>query len=355
MTRRLLLILIICAVGASCATGETYQEPIAVSRQEITRLMASAAIPGAQIAVTVGDRIVWLESFGESNIQSHDLVRNDTRFRVGSVSKVLTAAALMRLVENGTLRLDDPVSRYLPDFPYGEVTLRQLAGHLGGIRHYSRNEFVNREHFASVTASLARFANDPRLAPPGQVYTYSSYGYNLLGAVIERAGKQRFESLMATTLFRPAGMSDTTFEPSSGRVTGFYGREGGAIVAQPDVDLSDRIPSGGVLTTARDLARFNIGMTARLLTPASRGIMFTRQQTADGKPAPAGIAWRVEKDDAGRTFVHHGGEAMGGRAFVLIYPAERVSVAFVCNLSFAPFNEKNAGEIARRFIGNNSK
>src|SRR5438874_1486665 len=183
---------------AACSTASSphFDHPIADSRAQIEQLVRNAAIPSAAIAVAVDDRVVWLDSFGEP-------VQTDTQFRVGSVSKVMTAAALMRLVDAGKIKLDAPVSTFLQDFPHGEVTVRQLAGHLAGIRHYKGSEFVNREHFESATASLARFSNDPLIAAPGEKYAYSSYGYNVLGAVIEKVTGKRFDAAMRSLVFDP--------------------------------------------------------------------------------------------------------------------------------------------------------
>src|SRR5688572_28086507 len=100
-----------------------------------------------------GNHIVWHQTFG--NATTH------TRFRVGSLTKLLTAAALMRLADQGRVAADDPVSKYLPDFRHGAITLRQLAGHLSGIRHYTGAEFFNATGYASATDSLRKFANYP--------------------------------------------------------------------------------------------------------------------------------------------------------------------------------------------------
>lgn len=330
--------------GCSNAPSTQFDLAIAESHAQVERLVRDAAIPSAAIAVTVGDRIVWLDSFGAS-------VRTDTRFRIGSVTKVVTAAALMRLADSGKVKLDAPVSLYLPDFPNGQITLRQLAGHLAGIRHYSRAEFINRAHYESATASLARFANDPLVAAPGEKYAYSSYGFNVIGAVIERVTGQRFDAALRDLVFQPLNMRDTSLSETPNAAQWYVKANDGTISVAPEVDLSDRWPSGGIVSTARDLARFGIGMTrSGFLSKTASETMFASQKTNDGKETNVGIAWRMAKDADGVMFVHHGGEAMGARAFILIYPAARVSVSFVSNLSFAPFSEKEAAEIARRFL-----
>src|SRR5262249_21044453 len=135
-----------------------------------------------------------------------------TRFRLGSVSKVLTAAGLAKLVEEGKLDLDAPIQQYAPSFPTKPwpVTTRQLAGHTAGIRHYEQKDFTGllagSPHFESVTKSLGIFANDPLLFQPGSSYAYSSYGWVLISAVMEGASKQEFLSFMQGSVFEPLGL-----------------------------------------------------------------------------------------------------------------------------------------------------
>ncbi|HYH07758.1 MAG TPA: serine hydrolase domain-containing protein [Thermoanaerobaculia bacterium] len=334
-----LLLLVACAT----VPARDHTAAIGASRADVAQLVATAHVPGAAVAVSVGDAIVWHDTFGHADVAAKKPVTAETRFRIGSVTKILTATALMRLVEEGRVQLDDPVSKYLPDFPHGAITLRQLAAHTGGIRHYRSGEFLNTQHFDSATASLARFAGDPLLSPPGAQYSYTTYGYNVLGAVIERVTGQAFDRALQALVFAPMGMRETTFAADA-HTTTFYER--GEVA--PIVDLSDRLPAGAALSTARDLARLLIG-TAKL--PATTMTTFlTPQKTNDGTATIVGAGWRVAKDDAGRTFLHHGGQSTGGRAFVLVYPKERVGVAFVSNMGGVPFAEKDAQTIAARFL-----
>jgi serine beta-lactamase-like protein LACTB, mitochondrial len=336
--------------GCASAPQRDYAPAIDASRVQLEALVAKEKIPGAAVAVSVGDRIVWHEAFGVTSLETKAPVRAETRFRVGSLTKLMTVTALMRLVEQGRVGLDDPVSRYLPDFRHGEVTLRQLSGHLGGIRHYGPGEFLNTTHYADATDSLRKFAADPLLTPPGTKYFYSSYAYNVLGAVIERVTGKPFDAAMKALLFDPLHMSRTSFA-SDAATAAFYDKGNAGSQPAPAVDLSDRLPAGAALTTARDLARLLIATSGgRFLSDASRATMFTSLKTSDGKETGVGIAWRVAADDKGRMFLHHGGAVTGGRAFALVYPKERVAVAIVTNLGFAAFNEKDAREIALRFL-----
>jgi serine beta-lactamase-like protein LACTB, mitochondrial len=336
----------------TCASAPApdYTKAIEASTATMRALIDKDRIPGAAVAVTAGDRTGWQDTFGVTDLDSKAGVRADTRFRVGSVTKMLTVAALLRLADQKRLRLDDPVRTTLPDFPHGEITLRQLAGHLGGIRHYWGTEFLNHEHFPNARASLKRFANDGLLAKPGERYFYSTYGYNILGAVIEQVTGKNFDGAMRELVTGPLKMTETTFVGDATTTTLYDNSKEGPVVA-PTVDLTDRRPAGAAVTTARDLARFLAAMSDnRFLSAAARAEIMTSQSTPDGKPTNVGIGWRVASDDKGRTFLHHGGAVTGGRAMVLFYPHERVGVVILTNLGFASFNEKQAGEIAAAFV-----
>src|SRR5512134_1490923 len=181
--RSLRTVLLASALAAMSGTGLGNETRAIARAQEIVDLaMARTLAPGAQIAVSRDGRTIWSRSFGCADLELDVPVGPDTRFRIGSVSKPLTAAAIGRLVEDGRLDLDAPVQRYVPDFPKKAwpITTRQLAGHLAGIRHYEGDEFLIRDHYATVHAGLAIFEKDALLFEPGTKFSYSSYGWNLI-------------------------------------------------------------------------------------------------------------------------------------------------------------------------------
>ena len=295
------------------------------------------AAPGLSIAVAAGGELVWSQSCGFADVKRRRAVTRTTQFRVGSVSKALTAATVARLDQQGRLDVDHDIRRYVAAFPptRPRVTLRQLGGHLGGIRHYEGAEAINTTHYRSITDSLRVFVRDQLVAPPGEQFRYSSYGFNLLGAAVEAATRSEFGAAVEQTLLEPLGMRATTIgRPHVGR-TRFYEVTGArrAVVA-PRVDLSDRYPAGGFLSTADDLARFGIGITNDgFLSGRSQALLFTSQRTRGGKPSGYGFGFEVGDGPVGR-IVGHTGNVVGGTAFVLIHPRTRVVVAMVTNIGF---------------------
>jgi len=251
------------------ATASAQTVPNAAARENADRQAKewlARGIPGLALAVAVDGKIVYSEGFGYADLEERVPVWPTTKFRIGSISKPLTATALMELVEAGKVDLDAPVQKYVPSFPDrgGVITVRMVAGHLGGIRHYQGEEFNIQKHYGSVLESLKIFENDPLVSPPGTKFNYSSYGYNLLSAVIESAAGEEFLSYMQGQVFTPLGLVHTAPDQNTQIVeqrSRYYelakdGREENA----PYVDNSYKWAGGGFLSTAEDLVRFGSAM-----------------------------------------------------------------------------------------------
>jgi CubicO group peptidase (beta-lactamase class C family) len=329
------------AAVAGAQTAAPAVAPISAidrARALIDREMTRTLAPAVSVAVSRNGRLIWSEAIGCADLELQVPVSRTTRLRIGSVSKPLTAAALGALVEDGKLDLDAPVQRYVPDFPKKAwpITTRQLAGHLAGIRHYEHGEFESREHYETVRAGLAVFEKDALLFEPGTQFSYSSYGWNLIAAVLEGASGERFLDLMQKRVFGPAALAHTGPDDPAAVVPGrghFYTRtDAGAIVNAGFVDNSVKWAGGGFVSTAEDLVAFaNALLEGRLLKPETVALLLTSQKTADGKDTDYGIGWGVSRDAKGRRKISHSGGAQGGTAYLVIYPDERLVAAMIVN------------------------
>jgi serine beta-lactamase-like protein LACTB, mitochondrial len=302
-------------------------------------------IPGFAIAVAVNGELVWSEAFGYADLEAKRLTTPATQFRIGSVSKPLTADAVAQLYESGKLDLDTPVQRYVPSFPDkgAPITTRELGGHLGGIRHYKGDEFTLNQRFPTVTAGLAVFQNDPLIAPPGTRFSYSSYGFNLIGAAVEGASGEQFLVYMSRHVFKPLGMTSTAPDKNDSLIpnrTRFYDRtESGQFVPSPTVDNSYKWAGGGFLSTAEDLVRFGSAhLQPGYLKAATLELLFTPQHTTSGEATPYGIGWFLATDTLGHRTAYHGGGSVGGTTMFGIDRDSRVVIALVTNLTDARLN-----------------
>jgi serine beta-lactamase-like protein LACTB, mitochondrial len=338
-------------------SSKQYNQAIQQSRKNALGLISRQNIPGFSIAVAIGGRIIWSEGFGFADLENRVEVRPSTRFRIGSLSKLLTVSAVAQLYEQGRLDLDAPVQRYVPTFPKKDqdITARQLAGHLAGIKQYARDEYINLQRYATVVDSLKIFQDSPLLHTPGSKYSYSSYGYNLLAAVVEGASGQNFLTYMQEKVLGPLKMESTEADENTRVIshrTRFYSVDSkGQLMNAPYTDNSDRWGAGGFLSTAEDLARFaSAYLKDGFLKAETRALLFTSQKTADGKETNVGLGWRIGKDSKGQRILHHGGESIGGRAFLLMYPEKEVVVVMLANLTFAKFGEQEAAQVAELFM-----
>jgi CubicO group peptidase (beta-lactamase class C family) len=301
-------------------------------------------IPGLSAAVVYDDRLAWSNGYGYADLENQVPATPATVYRLASLSKPITAAAALRLAEQNKLDLDAPVQKYVPSFPAKRwpVTVRQLLAHQGGVRHYKqRSEFENKRHYASLTAALEQFKEDPLIHQPGSRYWYSTYGYTLLGAVIEGASGQTYAEYVHNNVFVPAKMTSACVDDVNAlipnRAQG-YRRAGltGGLLNSPFADTSNKIPGGGLCGSVEDLARFVAALMndGRLLTSQKRNGMWTAQKTKNGRATEYGLGWRIAKRDGLRE-VFHGGAQQRVRAFLYVLPEKRLAVALMCNLEGA--------------------
>ena len=345
----------LCTAQLTEAASAPVAAAIAQSRAIVLKEIAPK-VPGLSVAVAVDGQVVWSEGFGFKNLATKDPVTPATRFRIGSISKSLTAVGLVRLVERGQLDLDAPVQKYLPDFPAkgGVITTRLLGGHLGGIRHYRGNEPLNNRPYANVRAGLTIFEQDPLEATPGTKYIYTTYGWSVISAVMESAAHEEFLALMEALVLQPLALAHTRADhkaaPDPDRTLFYQGDGPDQFAVAPPVDSSYKWAGGGYLSTAEDLVRFGSALLQPgFLKPESLALLFTPQKTSDGKPTTYGIGWSIGKDAHGHRLLMHTGSSVGGTSALLLHPETKTVVALVCNHSKSPFVKTNWEPIVELF------
>lgn len=205
-----------------------------------------------------------------------------------------------------------------------------------------------------MNKGLSIFQNDPLLFEPGTSYAYSSYGWNLISAVIEGASKEEFLSYMQRSIFEPLGLRSITADHVDQIIlhrTAFYMRgDDGVLLHASHSDNSYKWAGGGFLANAEDLARFGSAhLQAGFLRPITLDLLFTSQRLTSGKEIGVGIGWRTGTDQHGRRILHHGGSLDGGRAMLMMFPESKTVVAMLSNMR-ADFGEQDAQQIGGPFI-----
>lgn len=352
-----LTIIFILAV-LSCQSKKKEHSHAVEQAIELTNdFISKNKIPGLAITVSVKGKNVLSKGFGYGNLEAQSKVDPaTTRFRIGSISKPVSADALIQLWEQNKLQLDSSIQYYLPDFPkkQAKITSRMVAGHLAGIRHYNGNEFLSTRHYNTIDDALEIFENDPLISYPGKEYHYSSYGWNLLSRIVEKASGEEFLAYMQKHVFDPLEMHNTTADHTDSIIpnrTGFYQRIGkDKIINGAYVDNSIKWAGGGFLSTSEDIMRFaKAHSKAGYLSQKQIDELTRSQKTTDGTITEYGIGWASGTDSSGHYYYGHSGGSIGATTHMIIYPEEEVCVVVLTNLSRVRFNNFSH-EIANLFM-----
>ena len=207
--------------------------------------------------------ITWLNAVGKADLENNVSISNSSLYRIASISKPITAVAILQLWERGLISLDTDARTYLPSFPEKKYkfSIRQLLNHTSGIRNYKEGEFDSKKFYASTEEALRVFAYDSLNFEPGTKYEYTSLDYTILAAIIEKVSKTSFDNYLKSNVFLPSGMKSTRIDNQReiilNRVRGYEKNAAGRFVNAPLADLSIKVAGGGLLSTVEDLLLFS--------------------------------------------------------------------------------------------------
>ena len=307
---------------------------------------------GAQISIGKGNEIIWSAAFGYADSENKIPVHDSTGFGINSISKSMTSVALIKLVSEGKLDLDIPIQQYVPDFPRKRypITTRQLAGHLGGIRDYKEDDlgdFIRTEHFENATEATTIFKNDSLLFRPDTKFHYTTFGWNLIGAIIEGISKKNYLDYMQENIWNPIRLFNTCGDNNRVLIPNrskFYDLTG---QANDLGDWSYKYPGGGLLSTARDLVKFgNEILNGKYIDQNGKMILFESQTTIDGRKTGYGMGWYIGVDKNGHRMWYHPGDSFSSSSYLIIYPDDNLVIAFLANSQHgAAFDVQKIGEL----------
>ncbi len=313
----------------------------------------SIGAPAISAAILIDGEVVWRAAVGWADIETGQPVTPETRFRIGSTSKAMTATALAQFDATGDIDLDTPISEYLGEVPnpaWAEVTARQLASHMAGLPNYKENgdrrgqytTIALREHFGDVRNALEVFDGSPLLFEPGTDFHYSSLGTVLLGAVMSAVADKPYRQVIHEQVLDPAAMRLTipaprVPAPESGFAT-FYYRDGDRYREWRPVDLSHRLPGGGWSSTPSDLVRMGALFLDEDRVPKSvRDEFWTPQRLASGEvnEQDYAIGWRWREYDLEGIGLlrnaNHGGVSRGAQCWLMVMPDFDAAIAISIN------------------------
>lgn len=318
--------------------------------QEYMRLSGTV---GMSVAIADADTLLYSRGFGWANAEEKKRVTPRTIFRTASVAKIITASLLGQLMQEGKIDIDRPINQYLrKKVPHGnEITARMLVSHTAGIRHYIDSDFTRKNidmtRYKTLEDALSIFVNDSLVSPPGTQFHYTTFGFTLLGVVMEAVTGQPFINRMQDML-NELGMYNTvpnlrgleTQQESQGYSVGKDGRLQKHKLLKP----SYKWPGGGYLSTPEDLTLLGRAyLNCSFISDTISQQIFTPQVTKTGDTLGIGLGWVVGKDAWNRPFYFHNGGQNGARTLLAIYPQDSITVGIMSNTSNQPLLIEGVG------------
>jgi len=347
---RCALLLGLAAALGGCASGaETMSDTAAID----TIMQAyQGDVPGASVLVIRDGKAVVRKGYGLANREDHEAATPATNYRLASVTKQFTAAAILLLAEDGTLSLDERMRQWLPSLPAATdaITIRQLLTHTGGLIDYEDVTPANQANQLRDADVLHLLEAQNRLYfAPGSHYRYSNGGYSMLALIVERASGLRFEEFLKQRVFEPLGMRNTLALVNAGppvphRAYG-YSEFATGWMRTDQSTTSAVLGDGGIYSSIEDLARWDAALyDDRLLSDASRNLAFTTWTGTDDADVAYGFGWRITGES-----LWHSGESIGFRNVFVRYPQRRLSVIILSNRN-DPEPYRLALAIARHYL-----
>ncbi|HEX5540447.1 MAG TPA: serine hydrolase domain-containing protein [Micromonospora sp.] len=276
-----------------------------------------------------------------------------TQYRIGSITKTMTAVLTMRLRDEGRLALDNPLQRHLPGIPFGDLTLRQLLGHASGLQREPEGEWWERATGGDLDALLTDLTMEKIAFPPHRVYHYSNLAYGLLGGVLEQVTGQRWWDLLRTRLLDPLGMTRTSHQAEEPFARGYVVHPWhGTLREEPRTDTGAMAPAGQLWSTVIDLAKwaaFLAEPAPAVLAAETLAEMCAPVIISDVDSWTSGHGLGLELTRAGdRIYVGHGGSMPGYVATMLVHRPSRTAVVGYANAY--SFREGSIGEFGKRLL-----
>ena len=320
----------------------------------VRRVLGERHIPGAAVAVIKNGKIVKVEGYGLASVEFNIPATKDTVFEIGSISKQMTAAAILLLVEEGKINLDKKISKYLSATPdsWKNVSVRNLLTHTSGIKSYTALGGFELSKRYSRDDFIKTLGVEPLDFETGSRYSYSNSGYNLLGFIIETVSGKSYWDFMRERIFKPLGMNQTADRDPRyiirNRATG-YEWENGALVGR-DYDLTDVFSAGAIVSTVTDLAKWDAAWRdGKFLRKETKTLAWTPVTLTDGKPYPYGFGWRLA-EIRGHKLIAHSGQTAGFGASISRFVDDDLTVIALTNLGESGMGTLLAQGVAKLYI-----
>lgn len=328
--------LIVLLLILSCSSAFAQKTEVLLDKY-LDAYYSAKGIPSVCAGALVNGKLSWTKGVGYSDIENSVKATPKTIYRLASVSKPITALAIMQLVEKGKIKLDDDIRQHVPYFPKKKwnVTIRQILTHTSGIRTYKPGEFDNTNNFQTIKDAILVYANDSLDMMPGTKYNYNTISYNLLAAVIENVSGLSFGEYLKKNIFEPAGMTSTKLELQAEivpfRARG-YVKNGDTVKNAPLADLSFKYAGGGMISSIEDLLKLGKAILEhKIISQASINTMCSPTFLPSGERIDYGLGFGFGIDSLKRKYFGHAGGGTGFSSHLVIFPDSNAVFAYLIN------------------------
>ena len=334
MIRSVLLLLSICFL---CLANISAQNLTSKLDSIISKEFVNPNEPGGVFMVAQNGKPIYRKAIGKANIELGVDISIQSVFQIGSMTKQFTAIAILLLEQDGKLRVEDPIAKYLPDYPNGEkITIHHLLTHTSGIKDFTKmktlKEIAQKEMSPKMMVDF--FKNEPVDFPPGEKFDYNNSGYVILGYLIELLSGKTYESFIEESIFRKIGMSNSFYASDrkviAKRAYGYQQKESG-LVNKTNINFSVPYSSGALMSTLDDLLKWQNALSNHsILKKEFTDKAFRAYQLNSGESHTYGYGWHIRSIDGTNTR-EHGGSIFGFKSMAIYIPEEDIYIVGLTN------------------------
>ncbi len=330
--------------------------PDSINANSLDELFGSTYLadqPGAAVIVTQNGEPIFRKGYGMANLELAVAIRPDMIFRIGSITKQFTAVAILMLMEEGKLKLEDSLEKFIPDYPvHGHsITVEHLLTHTSGIQGFTELPEFEKQQVQDRTTQemLDFFKYRPMEFAPGRRWNYNNSAYYLLGVIIEKVSNLSYIDFLQQRIFNPLGMSHTYYDTHAqiipNRASG-YTRQGDQVINDAYISMTQPFSAGALASNVDDLAIWDEALyTDKLVSQSSLQRAWTPYRLLDGEPVHYGYGWALH-DFHGHAWVAHGGGINGYLCYAVRLPQEHIYIAILTNTTAPLRGPEEVGSLA---------
>ena len=354
--KKTLLLILIFSQNLLIYGQVSFDNSFAFTENVLEEINSREDIVGVSITIGLADSILFSKGYGVVDRELKVNTQDYHKFRIYSLSKHITAIAAAKLYEDGLLDLDTPINEFIPflDEKLHRISTRQLIGHTSGIRSYANEEWQKVSSGVCLTPfeSILSFQSDSLLFQPGEQYAYTSFGYVLLSAIIEKVSGKPFMEYLQEELFEPLELNFSldNADESDDLAAKPYEYWKDTMYNARYANNTCKFGGGGFSSSTKDVVLFNQALLHRMLIKEETlEMVFTSMKLNNGEQTNYGFGLQFDTDDKGRKYAWHSGRSRGGRNALVVYPKDKIIVCISANTNGDGIVEE-AESIARSFI-----